>query len=105
MELVHDEKLDKAAQRHPQTKNWLAAWRRTVEAVVWTSLMEVRKTYPAADGVPIQSGRGKVVVTVFNVSGNNYRLLTFVHYHRQQVAIIDVLTHAEYSKGHWKNRL
>ena len=47
----------------------------------------------------------QVVVTVFNVKGNEYRLLTVMRYRAQQVYVIDVLTHAEYSKGKWKDRL
>ncbi|MCL2641834.1 MAG: type II toxin-antitoxin system HigB family toxin [Phycisphaerales bacterium] len=104
MELVNDAKLDKAIQRHPQTRNWLTTWRQAVEAAAWTNLAEVRKMYPAADGVPIRSGQGKLVVTVFNVSGNSYRLLTVIDYRKQRVTVYDVLTHAEYDKEQWKNR-
>ena len=71
----------------------------------WTNLMEVRKVYPSADGVPIGSGQSKMIVTIFNVRGNEYRLLTMIDYRRQQVSVVGVLTHAEYSKEHWKNRL
>ena len=105
MELTRGEKLDQAMRRHPQTRPWLTTWRRRTEAADWANLVEVRRDFPSADGVPVRSGQGKVVVTVFNVCGNDYRLLTFIHYHRQQVVVVDVLTHAEYSKGHWKNRL
>lgn len=103
MELVNVAKLERGAQRYPQTRMWLAAWRRAVEGAAWTSLVELRRTYPSADGVPIGSGRYKVVVTVFNVGGNDYRLLTVVNYAAQRVTVLDVLTHAEYSKGKWKN--
>ena len=95
--------LDKAIQRHPQTKGWLTTWRQTVEDAAWTNLMEVREMFPSADGVSIRSGQGKIVVTIFNVGGNNYRLLTRINYRRQQVTVLDVLTHAEYDKELWKN--
>ena len=45
-----------------------------------------------------------MVVTVFNVSGNDYRLLTQIGYKEQLVQVVEVLTHAEYSKDKWKKR-
>jgi mRNA interferase HigB len=42
------------------------------------------------------------VVTVFNVKGRLYRLLTKIDYSLQSVWIIDILTHAEYNKNKWK---
>ena len=47
----------------------------------------------------------KRTVTVFNASGNKYRLLTAIHYNRKIVFTLRFLTHAEYSKDEWKNDL
>ena len=96
--------LERASRRHPQVAAWLAAWRVIVEQANWESLADVRKTYPAADGVRLGKGRQITVVTVFNAGGNDYRLLTRIGYARQLVQVEQVLTHAEYSKGKWKNR-
>ena len=63
---------------------------------------ETRKTYPHADQVTVRSGR---VVTVFNICGNDFRLITAIHYDRQKVFILNFLTHAEYSRSSWKDRL
>jgi mRNA interferase HigB len=42
---------------------------------------------------------------VFNVKGNEYRLLTTINYRQQQVYVLEVMTHAEYSKQkQWKRR-
>jgi hypothetical protein len=48
---------------------------------------------------------GGSVVTVFNVKGNTYRLLTRIAYPQQIVFVLDLLTHAEYDKNAWKDRL
>jgi len=40
---------------------------------------------------------------VFDIKGNNYRLITIILYPVQHVYIRYVLTHAEYDKGNWKN--
>ncbi|MGA2592530.1 MAG: type II toxin-antitoxin system HigB family toxin [Bryobacteraceae bacterium] len=38
-------------------------------------------------------------LTVFNVGGNKYRLIAFVHYRRQIVYIKHILTHEKYDEG------
>jgi len=57
-------------------------------------LVDVRKTYPSADGVG--------AYTVFDVNHNKYRLITKIEYRYQMVFIKHFLTHAEYAKGRWK---
>jgi mRNA interferase HigB len=61
----------------------------------------VSTDYPSADGVKLGSA---IVVTVFNVKGNEYRLLTHVNYDQQAVLVLELLTHAEYDKDLWKIR-
>ena len=51
-----------------------------------------------ADGVRV----GSRVYTVFNTSGNSFRLLTEIFYEDQTILIRHVRTHAEYDKGAWK---
>ena len=46
-----------------------------------------------------------LVVTVFNIKGNRYRLPVIVNYTAAVCRVVDVLTHAEYSTGRWKDRL
>jgi mRNA interferase HigB len=43
--------------------------------------------------------------TVFNIVGNRYRLITAIHYNRQMIFLMMVLTHAEYSTDKWKEIL
>ena len=50
--------------------------------VTWPGLAEVRRTYAAADAVKVRSGR---TVVVFNVCGNDYRLIVALHYNRQSL--------------------
>jgi len=65
-------------------------------------VIDVRKTFPAADAVRVANGR---VVTVFNIGGNHYRLITAIKYQWGIVYVLMFLTHAEYDKDLWKQRL
>ncbi len=40
--------------------------------------------------------------TVFNISGNKYRLISLINYVVTIVMVEDVLTHKEYDKGKWR---
>jgi mRNA interferase HigB len=41
-------------------------------------------------------------LTVFNIGGNKYRLITYIVYEKKRIYIRDILTHKEYDKGKWK---
>ena len=60
----------------------------------WDLLAGVRKDFAHADVV----GRR----TVFNIHGNDYRLIARVNYRTKRVFILHILTHNDYSKGDWK---
>jgi mRNA interferase HigB len=68
----------------------------------WKSIVDLRKNYPHADALTVASKR---TVIVLNVAGNKYRLIIAVHFNTQTVFTLRLLTHAEYSKDHWKNEL
>jgi mRNA interferase HigB len=102
MKIFNVAALEQAWRRHPQTKAWLQGWLEVAELADWHSLQELRQRFPAADGVRVPSG---AIVTVFNVGGRDFRLLTTILYAQQRVYIWQVLTHAEYSKEKWKRQL
>ena len=79
----------------------MGTWAVVVEEAEWQNILDVRLDYPSADGVKLES---EIVITVFNVRGNEYRLLTHVDYVNQLVHALDLLTHAEYDKEQWKGR-
>ena len=92
--------------KHRDARTPLADWLNTVSRAEWQCLADVHKVYPSADGVNVRIGGGGVlVVTVFNLKGNRYRLPVIVNYTAAVCRVVDVLTLAEYSTGRWKDRL
>jgi len=102
MRIIKRTTLAAYGRRFAKAASGLDTWSRLTLAAEWQSLVETRRTFPHADQVKVKSGKS---VTVFNVCGNDFRLVTAIHYDRQKVFILDFLTHAEYSREFWKRRL
>jgi len=84
------------ADSHRDAEAPLDDWYRIAKRSRWTSIVDVRKTYPHADAVD--------EFTVFNVGGNKYRLATFINYRTGKIFVRQVMTHGEYSPEDWKTR-
>jgi mRNA interferase HigB len=82
------------ASSHSAAEGPLDAWFRVARAADWSSLDDVRKTFPHADYV--------APYTVFNVKANTYRLIVRIEYRQRTIRIKHVLTHADYDKDKWK---
>jgi len=79
----------------------LEEWYDTLSKARWQNLDDVRKIYPSADLVKVKSGKS---VTIFNLGGNKYRIIASIHYNTQVVYLLNVMTHAEYSRDSWKEK-
>ena len=91
-------------QQHPKAKNALLRWMRTIKAAKWTGFADARKTLGTTidESCDVASKRR---VTIFDICGNDYRLIAAVHYDGQRVYAMRFMTHAEYSKNQWKDQL
>jgi mRNA interferase HigB len=92
--IISRKKLKEAAAQHAELEGPLDAWFHIAKKANWQSLPDVRKTLSSADVV------GKW--TVFNIKGNQYRLITEINYRSGRIYIRHVLTHSEYDRGGWK---
>jgi mRNA interferase HigB len=81
------------AKQHPDALPSLSNWYSITRRAKWKNLAELHVDFPGADLV----GRR----TVFNISGNKYRLIARVNY-RGRVFILRIMKHGEYTKGEWK---
>lgn len=102
MRLIKRSTLRDYARRFAKVAGPLGDWVRLTLSADWKNLVDTRRTFPTADQVKVKSGK---VVTIFNIGGNDFRLITAIHYDRRKVFVLNFLTHAEYSKSTWKNRL
>jgi len=84
------------ASMHKDAETPLDDWYRTARRSRWTSIADLRKTYPHAGAVDD--------LTVFNIGGNKYRLATQINYQSGRIYIRHVMTHEEYSKEDRKKR-
>ena len=102
MRIIKTSTLREFWEAHREAETSLRRWVQQTKAAVWRSFPEVRRTFPSADFVVVTSGHPAVV---FDIANNRYRLIAAVHYNMGIVYTLMILTHKEYDRGDWKDRL
>jgi mRNA interferase HigB len=69
----------------------LKAWFKSVDKAQWSDPADIKRDFSSASFV----GRDRVV---FNIAGNNYRLVVAIAYDPRIVFVKWIGTHAEYDK-------
>ncbi|MBN8578522.1 MAG: type II toxin-antitoxin system HigB family toxin [Cytophagales bacterium] len=77
--------------KHSDCEQQLKSWYREVEKSEWKNTNEIKKEYPSAS--VLRENR-----VVFNIKGNNYRLIVKINFHYQMMWIRFVGTHKEYDR-------
>lgn len=96
MRVVSRKKIIDYYLNHAQSKTALEEWYQRVNKSEWVNLNELKKHFPSADYV----GNNRVV---FNIKGNDFRLVAIVIYISKKVYIRWIGTHAKYDKIEAKN--
>jgi mRNA interferase HigB len=78
-------------ERHPDSEQPLKAWYDEAKHASWNTPHDIRNHYASASFI----GRNRVV---FNIKGNDYRLIVAIAYRFQAVYIKFIGTHAEYNR-------
>ncbi len=89
MRVVGREEVEKCTRKHADSRNALQAWLAEAEAADWRSGQDVLDRYPRNDFIRKGSA-------VFDVKGNDYRLVAQIGFNRAVVRVLKVGTHAEY---------
>ena len=77
--------------KHADSEQQLKAWYRETEKTKWENINDLKKDYPSAS--ILQDNR-----IVFNIKGNNYRLIVKFNFEYQVCYIRFIGTHTEYDK-------
>lgn len=77
-------------QKHPTAEKALRAWHSIVEHANFSDLNQIKQLFNSADYVP--------PFVIFDVAGNNFRVVVVVHYRAKRVYIREVMTHREYDE-------
>jgi mRNA interferase HigB len=93
MQIIHWGRARQFFRKHKKAEKPLKQWRLAVQAADWKNFADVRRTFRSVDWV---AGR-----IVFDIGGNNYRLICVARFENGRIYICNVLTHKEYDEGHW----
>jgi mRNA interferase HigB len=77
--------------KYPESEVALKVWFKKVTNAKWKNINDLKKDFPYSDYV----GNNRVV---FNIKGNNFRLISVVYFDGQKIYIRFIGTHAEYDK-------
>jgi mRNA interferase HigB len=91
--VITQRRLSDFWKKHPTARSPLISWYKATRNAKWTNFEELRTTFNSADMV------GSYVV--FDIGGNNFRLIAKVEYRWQKVFIAYIFTHAGYDR--WNN--
>lgn len=95
MRVISRKALKEFWEKHSNAQSSLLTWYTRISNCEFRTFNELRQVFPSADLV------GNLIV--FNIGGNNYRLIIYPDYESQLIFVRAVLTHAEYDKETWKN--
>jgi mRNA interferase HigB len=83
-------------EKHKDCENQLKTWFSEVEEASWKGPRDIKRDYPSASF--LQDNR-----VVFNIKGNNYRLVVRINYDYGIVWIRFIGTHGQYDKINAQN--
>ena len=91
MQLLGQKLLTDFQMKHPNARKPLDAWRSEVTHSNWSASQDIKERYVSASFLE----NNKVI---FNIKGNDYRLVVKVQYKKSMVQIEWIGTHEEYNK-------
>lgn len=91
MNVISKRTLVQFYEKHPTAKVPLEVWHADVRKAEWENPEQIKQTYASASF--LEDNR-----VVFNIKGNDYRLIVHIDYKRKIVRIKFIGTHSEYDK-------
>lgn len=91
MRIFTEQVLKEYSLKHPDSKVALQEWAEIVKKSQWTCFADIKSTFNSVDSIGNQR-------YVFNIKGNNYRLVVVIKFTIKFVYIRFIGTHAEYDR-------
>ena len=91
MKIINKELIDRFMAKHADSSNAIIKWVEVVKRVKVKSHNELKSIFPNADYI----GNSRYV---FNIKGNDYRLVSIVLFSGGLITVCFIGTHAEYDK-------
>ncbi|MGC1631128.1 MAG: type II toxin-antitoxin system HigB family toxin [Gelidibacter sp.] len=91
MRIVTYKRIKEFSEKYADAESSLNFWYHNVTAKNWMGLHDVKKTFNSVDYV----GNNRYV---FNIKGNDYRLVGIISFNSQKVYIRFIGSHTEYDK-------
>ena len=91
MNVISKRTLVKFYTKHPQAKSVLEVWHSDTRKTILACPSDIKQLYSSASF--LQDNR-----VVFNIKGNDYRLIVHIDYLRKIVRVKFIGTHSEYDK-------
>ena len=91
MRIIAKSTLVRYYTAHPEAMSALEDWYEKAKEATWTCFADIKRTFNSVDAV----GNKRYV---FNIKGNDFRLVVLILFTPQRVYIRFVGTHADYDK-------
>lgn len=94
MHVISRKRLREFWEERPDAKDQLAAWFKVADNAAWEKWADVRQSYPKASLYQC--------CLIFNICGNEYRLVVKYSPTWKDLFVVGVMTHREYERAEWK---
>jgi len=91
MQVINKELIEKFCKKHARAKKSFMPLLKILESNIYSNFNDLGETFKTADYV-------YHVFTIFDVAGNNYRMVTLIDYDFEVIDVRHIWTHAEYDK-------
>lgn len=91
MRIITYKRIQEFTIKHADAEIPLNFWYHTTTAKIWRNVTDIKQTFNSVDYV----GNNRYV---FNIKGNDYRLIAIISFNAKKVYIRFIGTHSEYDK-------
>jgi mRNA interferase HigB len=92
MEIFGELVAARFARKYPAARKPLQRFLRICRQAAWPHLPALKETFASADYAP-ETG-----TVIFNLGGNKYRIVALIDFERQEILMVQIMTHETYGR-------